>query len=130
MAMKACKSEVRKKKLYPFREARKIARNYGFNKDEFIEYECAGAYQLPKNPDVVWSEDWKGWDDFLGTPLEFEHGREVARSLKNVNTEEEYLEFIKSKAFDDDDIESRLPYRPDLKYKNEGWIDWNDWLGK
>lgn len=127
--MEACKSGAPKnKKLYPFREARKIARSYGFTKEEFIEYECAGAYQLPKNPDVVWNEDWKGWDDFLGTPLEFEHGRQVARSLKNVNTENEYLEFIKGKTFDDDDIESRLPYRPDLKYKNEGWIDWDDWL--
>eukprot|EP00550_Attheya_septentrionalis_P007653 CAMPEP_0198279938 /NCGR_PEP_ID=MMETSP1449-20131203/131_1 /TAXON_ID=420275 /ORGANISM="Attheya septentrionalis, Strain CCMP2084" /LENGTH=122 /DNA_ID=CAMNT_0043975189 /DNA_START=186 /DNA_END=554 /DNA_ORIENTATION=- len=119
-----------KKRLYPFREARKIARNYGFTKEEFIEYECAGAYQLPKNPDHVWSDEWKGWDDFLGTPLTFEQGRQVARTLENASTQEEYMELIQIKACDDDDIKSRLPYRPDLKYKNDGWIDWSDWLGK
>eukprot|EP00978_Attheya_sp_CCMP212_P039579 scaffold207243_cov46-Attheya_sp.AAC.1 len=119
-----------KKRLYPFRDARKIARNYGFTKEDFMEYECAGAYQLPKNPDHVWSDEWNGWDDFLGTPLTFEQGRQVARTLENASTQEEYMELIQIKAFDDDDIKSRLPYRPDLKYKNDGWIDWNDWLGK
>ena len=45
------------KRLYSFHEARKIARGHGFDsKDEFIEYECAGAYQLPKDADVVWKE--------------------------------------------------------------------------
>ena len=45
------------KRLYSFQEARKIARGHGFDsKDEFIEYECAGAYQLPKDADVVWKE--------------------------------------------------------------------------
>jgi len=29
----------------------------------------------------------------------------------------------------DDDSASRLPYRPDLKYKEE-WKGWNDWLCK
>jgi len=33
------------RRLYSFEEARKIARGHGFDsKDEFIEYECAGAY--------------------------------------------------------------------------------------
>lgn len=45
------------KRLYSFFEARKIARGHGFDsKEEFIEYECAGAYQLPKDADVVWKE--------------------------------------------------------------------------
>ena len=51
-----------KAKFYPFQEARKIARGHGFSsKDEFIDYCCPGAYQLPKNPEEVWFDDWNGW---------------------------------------------------------------------
>jgi hypothetical protein len=113
--------------LYSFTEARKIARTYGFTKEEFLDYECPGAYQLPKNPQEVWKEEWKGWEDFLGTCLTFEEGRKVARSLDDVNTEEEYLNLFREKKLSDDNIASRLPYRPDLKYKDK-WISWQDFL--
>lgn len=119
----------KKSALYPFHEARKIARGHGFeSKEEFMEYACPGAYQLPKNPQEVWSESWKGWEDFLGVCHEFEPGRELARGL-NLRSEEEYLRLFKEKKIDDDDPASRLPYRPDLKYKEE-WKGWDDWLVK
>lgn len=114
--------------MYPFQEARKIARGHGFeSKQEFLEYDCAGAYQLPKNADEVWREDWTDWDDFLGIPLNFEQGREVARTLQ-LQSQEEYLKMIESKTISEDEIASRLPYRPDLKHKQE-WKSWEDWLG-
>jgi hypothetical protein len=113
--------------LYPFSEARKIARGHGFSSmQEFFEYDCPGAYQLPKNPNEVWSDDWKGWDDFLGTILDWEESRRVARTL-NVNSEEEYLKLFQEKKLRDDDIASRLPYRPDLKYSDQ-WVSWDDFL--
>lgn len=60
------------KKLYTFAEARRIARGHGFDsREEFIAYTCPGAYQIPKNADEVWSEEWRGWDDFLGICLDF-----------------------------------------------------------
>lgn len=71
---KSGKSKSRR--LYSFAEARKIARGHGFSsKQEFLEYDCAGAYQLPKDADVVWQDEWRGWDDFLGVPLTFEEVR-------------------------------------------------------
>jgi len=76
---------------------------------------------------VVWKEDWRGWDDFLGVSLSFEEGRRVARSLEGIETEADYLNLIKSKTIADDDISSRLPFRPDLKYKRE-WLGWDDFL--
>lgn len=116
------------KRLYPFKEARRIARGHGFDsKEEFIEYDCAGAYQLPKNADEVWASDWTSWHDFLGIPLDFEEARKVAKTL-GLEREEEYLTFMKEKKMDDDDLSSRLPYRPDLKFKKE-WKGWNDFLG-
>ena len=44
-----------------------------------------------------------------------------------MNTEKEYMNLIKSKTIPDDDLGSRLPYRPDLKYKEE-WNGWDDFL--
>ena len=123
----SAKNNNNKKALYPWREARRIARGHGFSsKQEFIDYECPGAYQLPKNPDEIWKDDWISWEDWLGICLDFEQGRDVARKL-NVKTEEEYLKLFTEKLIDDDDIASRLPYRPDLKYKSE-WQGWDDWL--
>lgn len=119
--------ESSKRRLYSFTEARKIARGHGFsNKQEFLDYECPGAYQLPKNPQEVWSEEWSGWDDWLGIPWPFTTAREIARRMK-LGSEEEYLELISEKKYDNTDFD-RLPYRPNLFYKSE-WFSWEDWLG-
>lgn len=124
-----CNKSSDKSKIYPFGEARKIARGHGFaTREEFLEYSCPGAYQLPKNPEEVWPEEWTSWEDFLGICHDFETGRTIARTL-NVTSEEEYLAIFKEKRLRDDDPASRLPYRPDLKFKQE-WKGWDDWLGK
>ncbi|KAL7437085.1 hypothetical protein ACHAXH_008789 [Discostella pseudostelligera] len=118
------------KRLYSFQEARRIARGHGFDSyEEFMEYTCPGAYQIPKDANIVWKEEWRGWDDFLGLPLSFPEARSIARSLNGITTEESYLELMKNKSssISDDDTASRLPYRPDLKYKTE-WMGWDDFL--
>ncbi|KAL7529140.1 hypothetical protein ACHAWF_002858 [Thalassiosira exigua] len=120
---------TKSRRLFSFDEARRIARGHGFDsREEFLEYTCPGAYQIPKDADIVWKEDWRGWDDFLGLTLSFVRGRRVARALKEVETQEAYLDLIKSKSIPDDDVASRLPFRPDLKYKTCGWLGWDDFL--
>jgi hypothetical protein len=115
--------------IYSFEEARRVARGHGFSsKEEFLEYSCPGAYKLPKNPDVVWFKDWKGWDDFLGVPFSsFAEARDIARELLHVKSEEEYLRMFEQKKIADDSPASRLPYRPDLHFKVE-WQGWANWL--
>ena len=57
MATTTKESSRRRRRLYGFGEARKIARGHGFDsKEEFDSYECAGAYQLPKDANVVWEK--------------------------------------------------------------------------
>ncbi|KAL3766050.1 hypothetical protein ACHAWU_002765 [Discostella pseudostelligera] len=124
------KTTRKSKRLYSFQEARRIARGHGFDSyEEFVEYTCPGAYQIPKDANIVWKEEWRGWDDFLGLPLSFPEARIIARSLSGISSEESYLELMKNKSssISDDDIASRLPYRPDLKYKTE-WMSWDDFL--
>ena len=67
--------------IYTWNEARAKARAYGFStQQEFVDYECAGTYQLPKNADEVWAEEWTSWDDFLGVRLGFDQARDIART--------------------------------------------------
>ncbi|KAK1738263.1 hypothetical protein QTG54_010932 [Skeletonema marinoi] len=121
-------NKSKSRRLYSFEEARRIARGHGFDsKEEFLEYMCPGAYQIPKDADVVWAESWQGWEDFLGITLSFSKGREVARALDGIETEEAYMALMKSKTIPDGDISSRLPFRPDLKYK-EQWQGWEEFL--
>jgi hypothetical protein len=109
----------KKAALYSFREARKIARGHGFeSKGEFLECSCLGVYQLPTNQDQVWQGDWRGWDDWVGVCYSFEEGRIIAGGL-NIKTKGEYLKRFEDKEIDDYNPASRLPYRPDLKYKEE-----------
>ena len=63
----------------------------------------------------------------MGVTLPFDEGRKFARALKGIETEESYLNLMKSKTIPYDDPASRLPYRPDLMYKNE-WLSWDDFL--
>ena len=120
------------RKLYTFAEARKKARTYGFtSEEEFIDYECAGTYQLPKNCHEVWSDEFTDWDDFLGVPLKFNEAKHLVRQTlvkeKGVESETSYVELIKSGKISDDELASRLPLRPDLYYKAE-WISWDNFL--
>lgn len=50
---------TKSRRLFSFNEARRIARGHGFDsKEEFLEYTCPGAYQIPKDADIVWKEVW------------------------------------------------------------------------
>eukprot|EP00547_Thalassionema_nitzschioides_P014566 CAMPEP_0194253706 /NCGR_PEP_ID=MMETSP0158-20130606/30449_1 /TAXON_ID=33649 /ORGANISM="Thalassionema nitzschioides, Strain L26-B" /LENGTH=177 /DNA_ID=CAMNT_0038991491 /DNA_START=10 /DNA_END=540 /DNA_ORIENTATION=+ len=120
MSTRAIKSRT----LYTFSEARKKGRAYGFtSKEEFVDYECAGSYQLPKNADEVWADDWTSWEDFLGIPLTFDQAKMTVRDLvekdATLNSEEAYLELKRGGTISDDELASRLPLKPDLYYKAE-----------
>ena len=59
--------------------------------------------------------------------LSFEEGREVARLLDGIDLDGAYLEYVGGGTAPDDDAASRLPHRPDLKYRAD-WLGWDDFL--
>lgn len=112
---------------YTFREARRITRKHGFHTaEEFLQYECPGAYGVQKNVLDIYNQDWKGWDDFLGVPPSYEEGKIYLKG-KGLSSKEDYESYLNKHRDDDDDLSSRLPWRPDVYYKNE-WTSWEDWL--
>ena len=57
----------------------------------------------------------------------FEEAREFVRSL-NLKNEDEWQQYLKS-GKDGIPKPDDIPSSPDSNYKNNGWIDWGDWLG-
>lgn len=82
---------------------------------------------MPKYPEYAYkNQGWRGWHDFLGKSskdrfLPFEEAREVVRALK-LNS---YYDFIKLK-----EKPPKVPANPNLTYRDKGWVDGFDWIGK
>ena len=134
----------------PFPDARAIARTLNVPAvEEWDDYRGRGPYALPTDPEVVWSEEWVGWEDWLGFMLPFDDARQRASEL-GLRSEEEYLA-IKRETQETEQSDpsawngqhaltlrsrnpcapdlARLPLRPDLYYKLE-WKGWEYYLGQ
>lgn len=81
---------------------------------------------VPERPDVVYAEEWQGWDDFLGVLLPYDDAKTVAASL-GVGSQEEWWTFVR--ANDKLLLRLRIPASPHLFYRCE-WQGYDEWLGK
>lgn len=89
--------------------------------------------QLPRFPYRVYTEGWKGWNDFLGNENEFNAGkqkpwRDMIQATawahqQKIATAAAWMAWAKVEGNLPDDI----PARPDLVYKT--WKSWNHFLG-
>ena len=105
-----------------FEEARKFARAMALStKDEWLEYSCPGPYRLPKNPEVVWANEFRGWEDWLGVPLSWDEALALVRSC-GVQSHDEYARFQQ-----DEGEAARLPTQPDRYYSE--FTTWEAFLG-
>lgn len=120
----------------PFEEAREFVRGLGLkNQNEWQEYCVSGEKpkDIPSGPSEVYRKSgWAGYGDFLGTGnvpfhtrtfMPFEEAREFVRSL-GLKNENEWKEYCKS-----GEKPYNLPSRPQIKYENDGWISYEDFLG-
>ncbi|MDB9710273.1 DEAD/DEAH box helicase family protein [Salibacteraceae bacterium] len=114
----------------PFEEAREVAK--ALNLKSSTEWKSWAKSErpsnIPANPDNTYKDKgWIDWYDWLGYEsiefLPFDEAREVARSL-NLRSSEEWRSWHKS-----GERGENIPYKPERKYKDLGWIDWYDWLG-
>jgi len=110
----------------PFDEARTMARSMGLSTlEEWREYTCPGAYRLPPEPQQVWPEEWKGWDDWLGTMLPLDEAKAACRAA-NLRSESEYLALVLESR--DQDLAWRVPASPERFY-GPVWPGWEAFLG-
>ena len=120
----------------PFEEARDYVRGLGLkNVYAWLNY-CKSnniLKDIPISPDSVYNKlGWVSWGDWLGSGnisphkkiwKTFEEARDFVRAQKLKNLKE-WTNFYKSKKRPID-----LPTRPQIAYKNLGWINLSDFLG-
>jgi len=124
-----------KKQFRSFEDARKFVHKLGLkSKNEWVEFAKTDKKpeDIPSNPRQVYEYEWVRWGDWTGTGnvhsrdmkfYDFEAAREYVRSLglKNISEWRDYCKSTKSS--------KEIPSNPDAVYKNQGWINYGDWLG-
>lgn len=131
---------MKKNKLLPYNKVQKFAKTLKFkNRSQWYEYTKQDNFpkNIPKAPQFAYKgKGWKDWETFLGyiskqrkyiSYMPFKKCRTLARSLdlQTRNDWKNYARHLVKK-----DRKSNLPVNPNLIYKNEGWKDWYDFLGR
>ena len=115
----------KKKPSFPeYEEAKRLVKENGIN--GIKEYRLFSKdLGLPTNPHQYYKDKgWTDWDDFFGKEkADYPEYEEAKRLVKEngINSCKEYKLFSKDLG---------LPYAPDLYYKDKGWTNWYDFLGK
>lgn len=107
---------------------------------------CRGDYtelgqrprDIPACPHLVYRDvGWTSWGDWLGTGAvasyrkvwrPFEASREFARKLA-LKGRRQWFAFCRGDLPQLGSRPSDIPTHPDVAYAEQGWFNWNDWLG-
>jgi len=103
-----------------FEECKKEVRKCEFNGK--LEYTKNRKQNWPSTPDEVYkNKGWKNWHDFLGIVgfLSFEECKKEVKKFKFKRS----IEYNKNR-------KQNWPSAPYEVYKNKGWKNWYDFLGK
>ena len=113
------------KASYPiYEEAQRIVKENGINSSTAYKSSCH-ALGLPSNPNECYKgKGWIDWPSFFGrSKVSYPTYEEAQRIVKenSINSKTDYESSYK---------ELGLPAAPYTYYKDKGWIDWYDFLGK
>eukprot|EP00978_Attheya_sp_CCMP212_P017779 scaffold47864_cov48-Attheya_sp.AAC.3 len=102
------------------------------SKDEWDEYVADGkvdhgAY-LPNHPDEMYAEEWVSWDEFLGLMRPYDETAHMVQNVLQLTSMEEYIEFVMKDTKRAEGL--RIPSKPDIVYKDKGWISREAFFGK
>jgi len=95
---------------------------------------------IPTSPNIIYEDKgWDSWGDWLDTGnvcyrkhLPFEEARKIARSL-GLNNSREWFLYCKDKMKTPNvshQLPKEIPRQPHRKYKDKGWISWENWLDR
>ena len=134
------------RKYRPFEKASAFVRSLGLRSNvewrkylrgEFPDKEALPE-DIPPSPHVAYKgRGWTSWGRWLGTDKvaydrrklrPFTDAREYARSLALKNGTE-WRKFCKGELPKKGKLPPDIPAGPRDFYKNQGWINWGDWLG-
>ncbi|GKY96883.1 hypothetical protein MPSEU_000647400 [Mayamaea pseudoterrestris] len=115
----------RYRRLLPYQWARNEAMKLGLRtKEEWNDYLQDGVDRnkyLPNKPDEMYAEDWVSWEEFLGIMRTYEDTRHIVQNVLCLKSMEDYQRFISADVKRAEGL--RIPFKPDIVYKDKGWID-------
>lgn len=131
-----------------FDEAKRFIKQLGIKNTLDWKKYCKGELEgfdkkpddIPTAPDYVYKNfGWINYADWLGTDnirksininvwLSYKEAKKFVHFL-NLKNYEEWLSYINDEMTDLPLKPTNIPKSPNFVYKNEGWINWNDWLG-
>lgn len=119
-----------------FQETKELAQVYKINSSVKWRSFCKSddfPKDIPKYPDIVYKKKgWINWGDFLGTGkfsdnkreyLEFNLAKEYINKLGLKNSLEWRKYCVSGK------LPNYIPKKPEIIYKDKGWLGISDWLG-
>ena len=124
-------------KKLTFEEARKIVKSFNLKSTkEWTEF-CNSKNKpsnIPNRPSAVYKDKgWISWGDWFGTNTIAHFNKEYIsfEELKNLVIKNEIKSQIQWNNFYKNlTIKNNIPSNPQRTYKNKGWINWADFLGK
>jgi hypothetical protein len=125
-----------RKQMRDYDQAKKFVNSLGLKtRDEWQIYSKRDnkPKDIPASPSNYYENyGWTNWGDWLGTGyvsprerkyLPYVDAKKIVRGL-NLESSNQWREYCKG-----EDRPSNIPSNPNTTYKNDGWIDWSDWLG-
>jgi hypothetical protein len=120
------------RKLLPYEHARHTAMQLGLrSKEEWDDSLADGEFHhgpyLPSRPDEMYADDWVSWEEFLGICRTYEESRELVITVLKFSSMEDYTAFIEADSRRAAGL--RIPYKPEIIYRDTGWISEQHFLG-
>lgn len=128
---------TRNEKWMSFEDAKEFIQDQHVqSRQQFLDWHDENKPKsISKYPQRVYTTEWSGWNDFLGTNNEFNKTRRNWRSLEEavlwvhklnlVGGKPSWLNWVKDNT---GDLPEDIPKRPDITYKKD-WLSWKHWLG-
>ena len=109
-----------------YENAKEAVQKLGVKSESIYRESYREDPRLPSKPyNIYKNKGWTNWYDFLGTEmpnfyLTYNEAKNTTQKLC-IKSLIEYKHRYKE--------DPKLPSQPDRTYKNNGWIDWNDYFG-
>ncbi len=129
-----------RKSYAPFYMAREFARSFRCA-SRAAWFEQAGTIrqaglsyglQLPEKPDLEYAgKGWEDWNDWLGAGINYKSFVDTRRFVHSLKLEsrEEWALYCQGLLPHHPRKPRNIYAFPDIAYLEEGWKDWDDWLG-
>lgn len=115
-----------------YEKARRSVMDLGLrSKEDWDEYVADGkpfhGPYLPNHPDQMFEHEWISWDEFLGLTRPHDETRDIVQSVLKLKDMDEYVEFVAADTKRARGL--RIPAKPEIVYKNKGWISMEHFFG-